>query len=459
MFLGRTAELEYLQQRYQKPGSQMLVVYGQRNVGRTTLIREFAGDSPLVFLRARSCSGREQRYLWAGECAGRNIVTGSSYPSYEELFGQLAKAGAILGSSQKVILVIDEFQNAIKNDASFMKELLAFLRNQGKVQELFILLSSSSVGFVENSMVSRIGEAALALSGFLKVKELSFAHLKAYFPDFSVRQCLEVYAVLGGFPGLWAQFDASFSVKENIISCFLKKDSFLFQEALRYVKDELRETSVYYTILASLASGKQKLNDLYLHTEFCRAKISVYLKNLMELELVEKIFSYDTEGKSNTQKGIYRIQNPLVHFYFRFLYPNLSSLALMEPEAFYEEFIEPQFRFFVEPYMQKMCLEQLQLQNVQGQLPARYTRFGEWVGKIGTIDIVAQDDNGRTLLALCNYEKAILTMDDYEWLLFLAKKAKLVPQNVYMYTIEEFDEKLLEKEKEDAGLRLISFKE
>lgn len=453
MFLGRTAELDYLEQRYQKSGSQMVVVYGQKNAGRTTLLREFAKGRPFVFLSARSCSGKEQRYVWAGECAQNRIFT-ERYPAYSELLGQIAKS-----STEKVILVIDEFQNVVKNDSSFMKELTVFLRNQGQVQELFVVLSSSSVGFVENNLVSRIGEAALSISGFLKVKELKFSHLRTYFSTYSVKECLEIYAVLGGFPGLWKYFENFGTVKDNIIAGFLKKDGVLLREALSYVENELRETSVYTTILASLASGRQKLNDLYLHTDFSRAKISVYLKNLMELELVEKIFSYDTEGKSNTQKGVYRIHNPLVNFYFHYIYPNLSSLGLLLPEEFYDRFIAPEFRFFVEPSMKKMCLEQLQQQNEAGKLPIRFTKSGEWVGKIGTIDIVAQDGTGHTLLALCNYEKNILTVDDYDWLMFLSKKAKLIPQAVYMYTVGGFDEGLQQKAEQEQGIRLISLKE
>ena len=137
-----------------------------------------------------------------------------------------------------------------------------------------------------------------------------------YFSGFSMEQCIEAYAVLGGIPGLWNHFSDKLSIKENICRNILDSKAFLFGEGQRMVEEELRETGVYNTILSSIAAGNHKLNDLYLHTEFSRAKISVYLKNLMELELVEKIFSYDTEGKANTQKGIYRISNHFVHFYF-----------------------------------------------------------------------------------------------------------------------------------------------
>jgi len=195
----------------------------------------------------------------------------------------------------------------------------------------------------------------------------------------------------------------------------------------------------------------------------CRQKICLKAQDcrqeLLLLELVEKVFSYDTDGKSNTQKGVYRIQNPLVNFYFSFIYPNLSKVEIMLPDEFYDCYIAPGYRFFVEPAMRKMCLEQLSRLNEIGELPIRFVKNGEWVGKIGTIDIVAQDEAGHTLLALCNYEKKILTGDDYEWLIFLAKKAKLVPLVVYLYTVGEFDESIKKMADKDSKIRLISLKE
>lgn len=464
MFLGRSAEINYLNQRYQRTGSQLVVVYGQKHVGRTTVIKEFSRNHPMLFLCSRSCSGREQRYLWARECEKKHLIE-EKYPSYYDLFYQIAKGYEKLSNvhnttstKNKVVLVIDEFQNLIKTDPQFMEQLVRFIKDQGTVQNLFVVLSSSSVGFVENSLISKIGtEAALAISGFLKIKELSFEYLRDNFEQYDLQNCLKLYSVIGGFPGLWKSIDVTISVKENFIRCFLNYDSIFLHEVLSFVTDDLRETNVYFTLLETLASGKHKLNDLYLHTEYSRAKISVYLKNLMELELVEKVFSFDTDGKENVKKGIYRIKNPLVRFYFHYIFPSLSSLRVEEPEEFYSENIEPTFRFFIESSMKKMCMEYLQKLSDDGNLPIQIAKSGEWVGKIGTIDIVLQDQDKNTVLALCNYEKREMTMDDYDWLLFLAKKAHLNPQYIYLFSIGHFEDDLKKKSDEDSSLFLVSF--
>ena len=453
MFSGRTSELKYLNTYYDRKGSQIMVVYGEKNVGKTTLLRQFVQDKPCYYYRARSASEREQRYQWGRELGDEGVKL-LKYPSFSEIFHTV-------GSSKngKKVIVIDEFQTIIKSSDDFMKELVHFVHSNWQNGQVMVILCSSSIGWVENSMITKIGEAAYELSGFLKIKELSFETMMEYFSGFSMEQCIEAYAVLGGIPGLWNHFSDKLSIKENICRNILDSKAFLFGEGQRMVEEELRETGVYNTILSSIAAGNHKLNDLYLHTEFSRAKISVYLKNLMELELVEKIFSYDTEGKANTQKGIYRISNHFVHFYFTYLYPNLSSLERMTPGEFYDKYIAPTFKTYVAEYFKTVCKQHIEKWNKWGKLPIEIDRIGEWVGKLGTIDVIAQNEKGETIVGICNWDSPMMRYDDYEWLLFCAEKAKLQVDYVYLFSVRRFDEKLNLEAKVKQNLKLISLDE
>ena len=307
-------------------------------------------------------------------------------------------------------------------------------------------------------MVSKIGDAAYELSGLLKVKELGFEYLKEYFSNYSTTQCIEVYSVLGGFPGLWKYFSDRLSVSENICKNLLDKSSFLFGEGERIVREELREVSVYNTILASLAAGKNKLNALYDHTQFSRAKISVYLKNLMELEIVEKVFSYDSDGRENAQKGIYRICNHLVDFYYTYMYPNMSQLSMEPALSFYNEFVSNSFKSYTARYFGKVCGQYIEKQNEKGKLPFYAEEMGEWVGKAGLIDVIAEGEE-KALIAGCNWDKPMYTYDDYEWLVFCAKQACVEPDYIYLFSVERFDEKLALEAKVKRTLRLITAKE
>lgn len=451
MVLGRTSELKYLNTNYDREGSRILVVYGQKNVGKTALLGQFVQDKPYYYYRARSSSDREQRFQWGKELNVRKTAV-SGFPAYTEILNAILPR-----QEQKKVIIVDEFQYMIKTGGEFMKELVSYVHESRS--DVMVILCSSSIGWIENSMVTKIGEAAYELSGFLKIRELEFEALMEYFPGFTMEQCIEAYAVLGGIPGVWTDFNDKLSIRDNICRSILGINSPLCMKGEHIVHEELRETGVYNSILASIAAGSHKLNDLYLHTGFSRAKISVYLKNLMELELVEKVFSYDTDGKANVQKGIYRISNHLVHFYFTYLYPNLSDLEAMMPGEFYRSYIAPDFKNYVADYFKIVCKQYIEKWNKWGRLPIEVERIGEWVGKQGTIDIIAQDADGRTIIGICSWDKPIMRYDDYERLLFCAEKAKLRADYVYLFSVKKFDEKLTLEAKVKHNLKLISLDE
>ena len=450
MLLGRTSELKYLNNYFDREGSQILVVYGQRYIGKTALVKEFMKDKTSCYYLARASSEREQVYQWAKQLL-REGYDIEQFPSFHDIFAKITRS-----SNGKKVLVIDEFQNIVRASDQFMKELVAFVHSQWNRDEIMVVLCSSSIGWIENSMITRIGDAAYELSGFLKIREMPFEDIVQRYPNFRIEECVEAYSILGGFPGLWNQFDDRLTIQQNICRNILDPNSFLFEAGERMLTDQLREPGVYNTIMASIAAGSHKLNNLYLHTDFSRAKISVYLKNLIELELVEKVFSYDTAGagKDNVQKGIYRISHPFVDFYYTYMYPYLSELNSLSVGEFYNRYIMPDFRKYVSGYFKKVCRQHLTKLNNRNKLPIMPDVIGEWVGKDGELDIIAQDEERHTLIGLCSWEKPV-AYEDYENLLGYAKKARINADYVYMYTAFRFDERLNLEAKIKSNLKLI----
>ena len=449
MLSGRETELHYLNSYYKKEGSQIMIVYGQKGIGKTTLLNHFLENKSHLYYEALCCSTRQQLFY-----LGRHLenigFSMSEYPSFEEVFSVLETE-----SDKKQILVIDEFQNMCKTDTEFFVALYNYLRKKDK-SSIYIVLCSSSIGWVENTMISKLGGLARMLSGFLKVKELKYRDFEKHFPNFTKEDSIGAYSILGGIPGLWQYFNDEFTLKENIEQFILQSNERLFDYGQQYVSEELRETAVYNTILCALASGKRKLNDLYSHTGFSRAKISVYLKNLMQLEIVEKVFSLDTEGREHTQKGIYQISHPYVHFYYRYLFPNITKLAYMEAEEFYNTYIAPTFREYTAAFFVQVCIEFFEKENNMGRLPEEYNRVGQWFGKDGTIDFIFQDDNNNTLAGICNWEKEMMTFDDYERFLLCQEKAKIKAEYMILCSATTFENQLKAEERQNPHLALLT---
>ena len=75
------------------------------------------------------------------------------------------------------------------------------------------------------------------------------------------------------------------------------------------MRQELRETSVYNAVIEAVALGNTQLNDIYQKTQIDKSKLSVYLKNLLELGILCREFSVDANIKeqANKQRGLYKV--------------------------------------------------------------------------------------------------------------------------------------------------------
>ena len=447
----RAAEIKVLTEYMNRNGSQMLILYGERGVGKTTLLSEFTRDyEDVICFDCSIVSEREQLYLW-GQKMSSVLGDLPDYPTFSDIFGALGRQTEYSG---KRVIIFDEFQNISKVSEDFTDYLFTHLQTSRR--DVLIILCSSQVEWIENSMVKKFGLRAKNISGFLKVKELSFAEFVREFKQFTLQECVEGYAVFGGFPAIWNLIDKKLSLEENIIRNVCNPAGRLHGYGVQTVESQLRETSVYNTILCALAHGKYKLNDLYQHTGFSRAKISVYIKNLMELGILEKDFSVDTEGRENLQKGLYGIKNRYVDFTYQFLFSNEVELSKLGAEEFYRQRIRPDLKAYVQKTFAAICREYIESENRKNALPFPVKSVGKWTGKVGNIDIVATDENGRTIIGLCNWEKPMMKYEDYEWLLFCAKQAKLQVEYVYLISAGGFDEKLHLVQKSRANVRLLT---
>jgi len=462
MLIGRETELAYLHQVYEKPGNQLLIVYGQSNIGKTSLLLQFLKEHEYFYYMARSCSKDMQIKLWNDEIIQMNHISGldtSDHTSEESFFSLLKKSVQNDTDKTKKIIVIDEFQLFVKSSDSFMKDLNSFLderKNNDTEGEVLIILASSSIAWVENTMVKKMGRTAFQISGLYKLKELPFSSVPQFFPSYSIKECLMIYGVAGGVPGILAKMSQNASVRENICNVILKENSFgrLFSNLV--LLEELRETSVYNTILETLALGNDKLNDMYVSTKFSRAKISVYIKNLIQMEIVEKVFSYDTDGRDNTKKGVYRIKNKFVSFWFTFVFPNLCKLETLTCEEFYENYIYGAFTKYLEISFKEMCISYLYQMYDDGTLPITIDRVGEWIGKTGNIDILLDGTDERRIAAFCKCDNVMYTFEDFEWNLFNLDNAKIETTYIYLFSMNGFDERMVMESKRRENIVLIS---
>lgn len=445
----RHTELKKMEQLYEKNGNQLVLLYGREGCDKEALIRIFCKGKKFFYYRARKASVQEQCMQFGHEIEKQYDLSLNKY-TYSEFFNRIRS-----GNASKLVVIIDEFQYIAKRDEEFLKAVIKLKTKKLYPGPVMILLASSSVAWMEHELEQQLKDNAKRVDEKIKLDDLKFLDVVRSYPEYSVGECVKVYGILGGVSSYMNRWNSKKDIRSNVCKHILSPNGYLFAEAERFIGSELRELAIYDTILAAIAAGYRKLNDLYNKTGFSRAKISVYMKNLAAFEVIEKVNSFETGGWENAQKGIYQIRSNYVNFWFRFIYPHLSDLYMMPPEVFYDTYIKNGLDDYMNRYFVQVCMEYLELLNMVEKLPIRIHKAGTWVGKTGNIDIIAQDSARNNLIGLCNWSEPQLTYQMCDKLFDTMKKAKLKSDHYYLFSAKSFDQELLEKAKKDKRFTLV----
>lgn len=445
----RKAQIKRLEELYQQDGNQLVILYGRRENGIRELLQDFCKEKKSFYYYAPEVSAKAQQQRMIREVEKQYDVS-LSEESYDSCFSRVKS-----GDASKLVLIIDEFEHIVKKDQQFMESILKLKQHKLYPGPVMILLYTSAVAWAQQNMFKTLEKYKKKIDATEQLSELKFVEMVQSFPDYTVSQSVEVYGVIGGVQEYMEKWDESRDIRYNICKHILSSDGFLFGEAERIISKELREFSVYNTILEALASGKRKLNDLYQETGFSRAKISVYLKNLMAFDMVEKVTSFETGGWENAQKGLYQIKDTFINFWFKFVYPHLSDLYRMEPEKFYDTYIANGLEEYLNRYFVKVCVEYLELMNKVHKLPLQMHKMGTWIGKQGHIDIIVQNEVRENLICLCNWSEPEMTFEMCQKLFQSMEQAKLTANYYYLFSAKSFDEKLRKMVSADKRILLV----
>lgn len=419
MFVGREKELAKLNQSYQSQKEAMIVVYGRDGIGKTTFVKQFLQGKTYVYYQARELSETEQK----------------------RYFEEKQKEVMQKAEKEQVVFVIDEFDRMLKGYKNFPSDWENYVAKLPRKQVMIILVSSA-IQWVENAMLKEMGGLAHRITDLIKLKEFTFMEMVDRFPESTTQECILIYGILGGVPAYLNYWNPKETLRKNIIRIILENDGPLHREANRFLKIYLRELPYYSTILSVLAEDEPKLNYLYTRTGFSRAKISVYIKNLMQIDVATKIFSYEPEKKEAIQKGLYGITDSFLHFWYKLIYPRMSELSLLSATKFYDLYLKNQLDELAEKTYIKVCREFMELMNQFNHLPAEFGDFGSLYGKNGFIPLVANTVAGKLLVGNCKWSTKPMDIKDFEQLLEDVEQIGKEADYYYLFSKEGFTTEL-----------------
>ena len=363
MFIGREKELSQLNVELSAwKRKTVVLVYGKRRVGKSTLIKEAAKKFDGVVVNHMCVTSTFEGNM---ELIYQSVSEAIGLPNIR--FGSLSEMMDYLGMiDKKVLLIIDEYpylkQTKKKNEVdSYMQAVIEKLPENVK-----LILCGSYIAMMkelleeENPLFGRF-------SLIQHIRDFDYLDAAKFYPELSVRDRVAFYAVFGGSPYVLENLDTRMTLKENIERFLLPETSLIRSHIENVVLKEIQKT-FDARILAIIGNGKKRyseIRDKIVNSE--TGLLDKQLKILMDMETIQK--TEPINRRSDKKKQFYEIVDNLMRFYFTFIFGKAGTIARIGEEQYFGRNIAASLEQFISRRFEGIALQYFHRAALLGKYP------------------------------------------------------------------------------------------
>jgi AAA+ ATPase superfamily predicted ATPase len=432
-FWDRERELGLLEKQYRQKGSNLVVVYGRRRVGKTTTLARFCADKPSIFYLAdRSMETTLMQRMLASMARflGDDLLAQVTPPDWDWILSQFVQRAHW---EDKIVLVIDEFQALAQVNEAFPSILQRLWDTQLKAQNLMLVLCGSLVGMMYRTTLAYDSPLYGRRTGQLRMRPLSFSDLYETF-SLSFNDMVELYAVTGGVPvyvealteGTDTVPDAPRAdllrrIDENV----LDPSGRLYDEPRFVLSGEVSETTTFFSVLHAIAAGNRQTTHIAGKLGLSTSYLSSYTRILLDLEVLDRRLPV-TANPRRSRRSLYYIGDNFFDFWFRYVYPYQGEIESGRPRIAQED-IRQTFGQYVSHPFEDCIRDWLWRLQEREQLPFALHKLGSWWNKRTEIDLVGLNETTHDIVfGECKWSQSPVGLDVLK---SLYNKAHQVPWN------------------------------
>ena len=409
-FIDREQEMDTLQNEYNREGSALVVMYGRRRVGKTTLISEFIKDKHALFFLASEESETQNRTVFkekAADFINSDLLRNADVKSWDVVFKAIMDAPL----PSKPVIVLDEFQYLGKSNPAFPSIFQRIWEELLKKRSVMVILCGSLISMMESQTLDYSSPLYGRRTAQIRLKQIPFSYYHEFFPEKSRRELIEMYAVTGGVPKYIELFSESKDIYSAIQKCVLNRSGYLYDEPHFLLQQEVSEIGSYFSIIKAIAAGNSKLSAISSVLELKATSLTKYLKTLIDLDILEREVPITEENPEKSKKGLYRIKDNYLRFWFAFVYTNMSFIESGHSKIVMDKIRKGLVSNHIGFVYEDVCHEKMWDLNADDAWPFHFTKLGRYWDSQTEIDVAALDPEGHNLiLGECKYWKEPVCM-------------------------------------------------
>lgn len=416
-FKNRKYELNVINEILNSNKFEFLIIYGRRRIGKTELILKATKNKKSLYYFSVGENNLERFYSL---CNYFDNNTKKLKKDYEVLIDYL--------KNEIDVLIIDEFQNLIKEDKNILNLFQYIIDSKLKNSKFKLILLGSSVSMISSKVLSYQSPLYGRKTYSMKLNSINFFDLKLFYPKKNIKELIEIYGFADGIPYYLIKIDKPFW---KFIQSELIEKQFLKDEVDFIMKYEFEDSSTYKLILEAIANGKNKLNEIKDFIKVARTDLSPYLRNLIDVDLIKR--EVPITENINSRKGRYFIKDNFLKFWFKYIYPNQS---LIEQRAFNINLIKNDYNTYLGNVFEGICKQYLIRNKIM-----QFNKIGRWWHKEDEIDIVAFNDK-EIIFCECKYKENVKPLEILKKLESKSKKIEHNKNEIFILFAKSFSKKI-----------------
>lgn len=372
----------------------MVVIYGRRRLGKSTLIKRVINDEDVYYLADRS--EKEHQILLMAKVFSQIFPDFDkvTYPDWESLF-----MAANYRTENKFTLVIDEFPYLVEQSPDLPSVIQKLIDN--RMLKYNIVLCGSS----QNMMYGMFLDSSAPLYGradeIMKLTPLRLPFIGEAL-GLDPINAVEEYSVWGGVPRYWELRERRGSLETALWKNVFSVNAPLYEEPIKLFQDDIKDIVKTSTILSFIGTGANRLSEIAARCNQPATNLSRPMRKLIDLSILEKEIPFGVDEK-NSKKSLYKISDPFLAFYYHFVVPNLSFIELERKEPI-KRMLDQQFSQYIGYEWEKMCRQAVTGNTIDDVL---YGKAGRWWGSVLNednkpeqieLDVVSESIDGKYLL-------------------------------------------------------------
>ena len=356
-FYNRNDEILRLRKAIESSTSKLIVVYGRRRCGKSTLIKRVLNEGDIYFMAQQSDESVLLSQL--AQVIGEKIPGFDNliYPDWGSLFTNLDNT-----LNDQITLCIDEFPYLVKSSPDLPSLIQKFI-DQKKERNCHIILCGSSQQMMQGLILNSAAPLYGRSDEVLKILPLKIGWIQEAINCTAI-QAIEEYAIWGGVPRYWELRREEKTLESAIKNLIFDRLGVLHEEPARLFLDDMRESIQAYSILSIVGRGVHRLSEIAGRLRKPATHLSRPIDNLIRLGYLKREVPFRSSLKSN-KKSLYRISDPFMNYYFSFVTPNLSRLELDMKDKVYNSSSTSLVQYFAAEW-ENICRLSVPIQPVNG---------------------------------------------------------------------------------------------